>query len=296
VVRPISEQVILITGATDGMGRQLARDLAAQGATLLLHGRDQARGEATLTEIRRATGNDRLKYYRADFASLDEVRELAQRITAEQKRLDVLVNNAGIGGSPDDRTRALSRDGYELRLAVNYLAPFLLTRSLLPLLQASAPARIVNVASVGQAPIDFNDLMLEHGYDGYRAYGQTKLALIMFAFDLAEELKGTGVTANALHPASLMNTKMVLENFGYTMSRIEDGVAATIRLVTDPKLDGVSGRYFDRLREGKANNQAYDRESRARLRAVSEQLTGLSRPNDESGPRPSHAPRRTVRG
>ena len=295
-MRPISEQVILITGATDGMGRQLARDLAAQGATLLLHGRDQARGEATLTEIRRATGNDRLKYYRADFASLDEVRELAQRITAEQKRLDVLVNNAGIGGSPDDRKRALSRDGYELRLAVNYLAPFLLTRSLLPLLQASAPSRIVNVASVGQEPIDFNDLMLEHGYDGYRAYGQTKLALIMFAFDLAEELKGTGVTANALHPASLMNTKMVLENFGYTMSRIEDGVAATIRLVTDPKLDGVSGRYFDRLREGKANNQAYDRESRARLRAVSEQMTGLSRPNDESGPRRSHAPRRTVRG
>jgi len=118
--------------------------------------------------------------------------------------------------------------------------------------------------------------MLEHGYDAFGAYRQSKLALIMFTFDLAEELKGTGVTANALHPASLMNTKMVLESFGYTMSRIEDGVAATIRLVTDPKLDGVSGRYYDRLREGRANNQAYDRESRARLRALSEQLTGLS--------------------
>jgi NAD(P)-dependent dehydrogenase (short-subunit alcohol dehydrogenase family) len=276
MVRPISERVILITGATDGMGRQLARDLAAEGATLLLHGRDQARGAATLTEIRRATGNDKLTYYRADFSSLDEVRELAQRITAEQSRLEVLVNNAGIGGMPDDRTRAISRDGYELRLAVNYLAPFLLTRRLLPLLQSSAPSRIVNVASVGQEPIDFNDLMLERGYDAFRAYRQSKLALIMFTFDLAEELKGTGVTANALHPASLMNTKMVLESFGYTMSRIEDGVAATIRLVTDPKLDAVSGRYYDRLREARANNQAYDRESRARLRALAEQLTGLS--------------------
>jgi NAD(P)-dependent dehydrogenase (short-subunit alcohol dehydrogenase family) len=296
VVRPISEQVILITGATDGMGRQLARDLAGEGASLLLHGRDQARGEATLTEIRRATGNEKLTYYRADFSSLDEVRELAQRVLAEQTRLDALVNNAGIGGTPGDRKRALSRDGYELRLAVNYLAPFLLTRSLVPLLKASAPSRIINVASVGQDPIDFNDLMLEHGYDGYRAYGQSKLALIMFAFDLAEELKGTGVTANALHPASLMNTKLVLESFGYTMSRIEDGVAATIRLVTDPKLDAVSGRYYDQLREGKANSQAYDRESRARLRAASEQLTGLSRPNHDVGPRPSHAPRRTARG
>jgi NAD(P)-dependent dehydrogenase (short-subunit alcohol dehydrogenase family) len=289
VVRPISEQVILITGATDGMGRQLARDLAAEGASLLLHGRDQARGEATLTEIRRATGNEKLTYYRADFSSLDEVRELAQRILAEQTRLDALVNNAGIGGTPGDRKRALSRDGYELRLAVNYLAPFLLTRSLVPLLKASAPSRIINVASVGQDPIDFNDLMLEHGYDGYRAYGQSKLALIMFAFDLAEELKGTGVTANALHPASLMNTKLVLESFGYTMSRIEDGVAATIRLVTDPKLDGVSGRYYDQLREGRANNQAYDPRARAELRRLSEQLTAVSAPS-------SHAPRNTRRG
>ncbi|HEX7127904.1 MAG TPA: SDR family NAD(P)-dependent oxidoreductase [Thermodesulfobacteriota bacterium] len=278
-MRPIGEQTILITGATDGMGRRLARELAAQGATLLLHGRDQGRGEATLAEVREATGNDRLVYYRADFASLDEVRRLARRVFDEQGRLDTLVNNAGIGaGLPGDRRRELSRDGYELRFQVNYLAPFLLTRSLLPLLKASAPARIVNVASVGQAPIDFDDVMLERGYDGMRAYSQSKLALIMFTFDLAAELEGTGVTANALHPASLMDTKMVFESFGYTMSRVEDGVAATMRLVTDPGLEGVSGRYYDQLREARAHRQAYDPDARARLRTLSERLTGLAPP------------------
>ena len=266
---------MLITGATDGMGRLLARELARQKATLLLHGRDQPRGEATLADIREATGNDKLTYYRADFASLDEVRELARRILPNQDRLDVLVNNAGTGGGPGDHRRAISRDGFELRLAVNYLAPFLLTRSLLPLLKASAPARIVTVASVGQEPIDFDNLMLEHGYDAFRAYRQSKLALIMFTFDLAGELQGTGVTANALHPASLMDTKMVRESFGYTMSRVADGVAATMRLVTDPKLEGVNGRYYDRVRESRANSQAYDRKARARLRALSEQLTRL---------------------
>ncbi len=276
-MRPIREQVMLVTGATDGLGRQVARDLAAQGATLLLHGRDQGRGEAALAEIREATGNEKLAYYRADFSSLAEVRELARRIRAEHDRLDVLINNAGIGaGARGDRTRALSRDGYELRFAVNYLAPFLLTRSLLPLLEASAPSRIVNVASVGQAPIDFDDVMLERGYDGLRAYRQSKLALIMFTFDLAEELRGTGVTANALHPASLMDTKMVFESFGYTLSRVRDGAVATLRLVIDPALDGVSGRYYDQLHEGRAHRQAYDPEARARLRALSEQLTGLA--------------------
>jgi NAD(P)-dependent dehydrogenase (short-subunit alcohol dehydrogenase family) len=276
-MRPINEQVLLITGATDGMGRQMARDLAAQDATLLLHGRDQARGEATLADIRAATGNDKLAYYRADFSALDEVRELAQRLLAEHSRLDVLVNNAGIGGGArGDRTRALSRDGYELRFAVNYLAPLLLTRSLLPLLKASAPSRIVNVASIGQAPIAFDDVMLERGYEGLQAYSQSKLALIMFTFDLAEELQGTGVTANVLHPASLMDTKMVFESFGYNLSSVHDGAAATIRLMIDPKLEGVSGRYYDQLRETRAHNQAYDRDARARLRALSEELTGLT--------------------
>ena len=211
-MRSVDEAVILVTGSTDGLGKSTARDLAAAGATVLLHGRDPERGEAAVREIREETGNVRLHYYVADFSSLEEVHRLADEITDDHDRLDVLVNNAGIGaGRRGETGHDSSRDGYELRFAVNYLAPFLPTRLLLPLVRRAAPSRIVNVASAGQSPISFDDVMLERGYDGMRAYAQSKLALIMFAFDLAEELEDTSVTANSLHPASLMATKMVFE-------------------------------------------------------------------------------------
>jgi NAD(P)-dependent dehydrogenase (short-subunit alcohol dehydrogenase family) len=274
-MRPIQQQTILVTGATDGLGRALARELARRGATVLLHGRSKRRLEETRREIGQATGSDRLRTYLADLASLEQVRRLGSEVAGEHERLDVLVNNAGIGGAGP---RELSADGLELRFAVNYLAPFLLTDLLLPLLRRSVPARIVNVASVGQAPIDFGDVMLERGYDPMRAYGQSKLAQIMFTFELAERLRAAGdagVTVNALHPASLMNTKMVLESFGYTMSTVEDGVAATLRLVVSPDLEGVSGRYYDRLREARADPQAYDPQARLRLWHLSERLAGL---------------------
>jgi NAD(P)-dependent dehydrogenase (short-subunit alcohol dehydrogenase family) len=210
-MRPLTEQVMLITGATDGLGKAVAFQLARTGAILLLHGRDEVRGQQTLEEIRAQTGNTRLQWYRADFAALSQVRALAERLAREQERLDVLVNNVGIGTTlPGGSARQESEDGYELRFAVNYLAPFLLTRRLLPTLRHSAPARIVNVSSAGQAPINFRDVMLEHHYDGVQAYCQSKLALVMFTFDLAEELARTGVTANCLHPATYMPTKMVL--------------------------------------------------------------------------------------
>src|SRR5690606_12927261 len=199
---------------------------------------------------------------------------MAARLEGEVERLDALVNNAGIGSGPRGAPRALSRDGIELRFAVNYLAHYVLTRGLLDLLLRSAPARIVNVASAGQEALDFDDLMLEHGYSGWRAYCQSKLAQILFTFDLAEELRGTGVTVNCLHPSSLMPTKMVMESFGHAMSTIEQGVEATARLVTDPKLDGVTGRYFDVLREARAHPQAYDPAARRALRAASERLAG----------------------
>lgn len=277
-MRALEEQTVLVTGATDGLGKALARDLASSGATVLLHGRSHARLERTLNEIREATGNDRARFYLADFSSLDDVRRLAHEIERDHDRLDVLLNNAGIGGGKRAGRREESADGHELRFAVNYLAPFLLTNVLLPLLRRAAPARIVNVASVGQAPIDFDDLMLERGYDGFRAYSQSKLALIMFTLELAKRLRaeGAGVTANAVHPASLMNTKMVFESFGYTLSTIEDGVEATLRLAISPELDGVSGRYFDRLREARAHEQAYADEARERLWRVSEELVGLA--------------------
>jgi NAD(P)-dependent dehydrogenase (short-subunit alcohol dehydrogenase family) len=268
-VRPVHEQTALVTGATDGLGRALARELAERGATVLVHGRNDERLEETVEEI----GSEHVRPYRADFSSLDEVRRLADDVERGYPRLDLLINNAGIGGGKDGR-REESADGYELRFAVNYLAPFLLTNLLLPLLRRSAPARVVNVASVGQSPIDFDDVMLSHGYGGMRAYSQSKLAQIMFTFTLAERLaaEGAGVTVNALHPASLMNTKMVYESFGYTMSTIEDGVEATLRLAISPDLDGVSGRYFDRLREARADEQTYDEDARGRLWRLSEEL------------------------
>ncbi|MEV5827249.1 SDR family NAD(P)-dependent oxidoreductase [Spirillospora sp. NPDC052242] len=260
-MRPINEQTILITGATDGLGRALAAELAAEGAHVLVHGRSDARGEAALKEI-----GGRASWYRADLSSLVETRALAEAVRADHPRLDVLVNNAGIGGPGG---REVSADGHELRFAVNYLSGYLLTRLLLPVLISSAPARVVNVSSLGQQAIDFDDVMLTRGYSPIRAYCQSKLAQILFTVDLAAELDGTGVTANALHPATYMPTKMVSS----PISTLEEGVRATRRLVTDPDLDGVSGRFFDGLDEARADAQAYDADARARLRALSDDLT-----------------------
>jgi NAD(P)-dependent dehydrogenase (short-subunit alcohol dehydrogenase family) len=186
----------------------------------------------------------------------------------------VLVNNAGIIASK----REVTEDGVEQTMAVNHLAPFLLTMMLLDLLRRSAPARIVNVSSGAQSPIDFDDVMLQRRYDGMRAYAQSKLAQVIFTFELAERLRaeGGGVTVNALHPASLMNTKMVYESFGYTMSTVEEGLEATLRVATAPELHGVTGRYFDRHRDALAHAQAYDEQARRRLWRLSEELVGLT--------------------
>jgi NAD(P)-dependent dehydrogenase (short-subunit alcohol dehydrogenase family) len=273
-VRPISEQVILITGAADGLGAAVAADLAAEGATLLLHGRSEARAQEAVDAVRERTGSDRLRPYHADLASLDEVRRMADAVLDAEPRLDVLVNNAGIGtADPGDGRRLESADGHELRFAVNYLAGYLLTRRLLGLLERSAPARIVNVASAGQMAIDFDDVMLEHRYSAGRAYTQSKLAQILFTFDLAEELEGRGVTANCLHPATYMPTRMVLAARGSGMSTIREGADATVRLIADPALDGVTGRYFEGTREAAPDRQAFDPDARRRLRELSARLT-----------------------
>jgi len=276
-MRPISESTVLVTGATDGLGKAVTTELARLGAGVLLHGRDEARAEQTLRETWAATGSEKLAWYRGDLASLHQVRDLAEGVAAEQERLDVLVNNAGIGTTvAGDRRRMESDDGHELRFAVNYLAPFLLTRLLERLLVASAPARIVNVTSAGQAPIDFDDVMLERRYDGVQAYCQSKLALVMLTLDLAEELSGSGVTANCLHPGTYMPTKMVLESGTSPRDSLESGVRSTMRLIADPGLERVSGQYFDRLQESLPHPQAYDADARRRLRELSERLVDLS--------------------
>jgi NAD(P)-dependent dehydrogenase (short-subunit alcohol dehydrogenase family) len=272
-MRPIDQQVVLVTGSTDGLGRALAAELAAQGASVLLHGRNPVKGEETLREIREATGNERLAFHRADFSSLVQVRGLAEQILAEHERLDVLVNNAGIGtGGRAAVERELSEDGHELRFAVMYLAPVLLTKLLEPLLVRSAPARIVNVASAGQAAIDFDDVMLERSYSGTQAYCQSKTALVMLTFDLADELRGNGVTATCLHPGTYLPTKMVVEAGVRPVDSLESGVEATLRLVADPALEGVTGEYFDREREARAHPQAYEPDARRRLRELSAEL------------------------
>lgn len=267
----IEKQTILITGSTDGLGREVAKELAAKGATVLLHGRDAGRAEAAAREIAEESGKGKPGYYIADLSSLQEVRELAKKILSEHERLDVLINNAGVI-QPE---RKETEDGVELTFAVNHLSHFLLTRLLLPLLEESAPARIVNVASVGQSPIDFDDVMLMNGYDPMRAYSQSKLATIMDAFTLAEDLEGTSVTVNALHPATLMDTKMVRQAFGRSQSSVEEGVRATLRLAISSDVENTTGHYFDGESEARASRQAYDSTARERLKRVSEQLTGL---------------------
>jgi NAD(P)-dependent dehydrogenase (short-subunit alcohol dehydrogenase family) len=258
----------LITGSTDGVGRVVAIRLGEAGVRVLVHGRDQDRGNQVVADITQLGGA--AEFLAADLASLAEVRRLGETVRQRTERLGILINNAGLGTA--GTARHTSVDGHELRFAVNYLAGFLLTDLLLPLLRQSAPARIVNVASAGQQPIDFADVMLTRGYSGVRAYCQSKLAQIMFTIDLAEALADTGVTVNALHPATYMDTAMVRRAGVMPTSSVEEGAEAILKLAVSPAVEGRSGRYFSGLREARADRQAYDAAARRRLRSLSQEL------------------------
>ncbi|ODT15266.1 MAG: 3-oxoacyl-ACP reductase [Mesorhizobium sp. SCN 65-12] len=268
----LTNKTALVTGSTDGVGRAVAERLAAAGARVLVHGRDEARGKATVAAIMAAGGNAELLI--ADLAALGEVLRLADTVRDRTDHLDLLINNAGVGTGGQGTKRQMSADGYELRFAVNYLAGFLLTSRLLDLLKASAPSRIVNVASAGQQAIDFDDVMLSRGYSGVRAYCQSKLAQILFTVDLAETLEGSGVTVNALHPASYMDTSMVRQAGIAPWNTVETGADAILNLATSPALEGRSGLYFDGGRESRAEAQAYDPQARRQLRKLSLELIG----------------------
>jgi NAD(P)-dependent dehydrogenase (short-subunit alcohol dehydrogenase family) len=268
-------KTVLVTGSTDGVGRYVAAELAAAGAKVLIHGRDQDRATTLAEEIRRA-GHGEVVFYQADLSSLAGARQLAGAVLADHKRLDVFISNAGIGSRTQGAERRESVDGYELRFAVNYLSGFMLAHLLLPLLKASAPSRIVNVASLGQHPIDFDDVMITKDYTGTRAYAQSKLAQIMFTIDLVRELEGSGVTVNSLHPATYMNTTMVREGGISPISTVEQGGDAILHLAAGDDVAGKTGLFFNGMRQAQANPQAYDTAARKRLRDLSLELTGLA--------------------
>lgn len=272
----MKDKTILITGSTDGVGRYVAHRLAAEGAIVLIHGRDAERAKTLIDEIVKA-GGAAPTFYQADLSSLSGTRALAEAVKRDHQHLDVFVSNAGIGSKNGGPQRQVSADGYELRFAVNYLAGFLLVHLLLPLLKSAAPSRIVNVASLGQHPIDFDDVMITRGYSGSRAYAQSKLSQIMFTIDLADELKDAGVTANALHPATYMNTTMVRAGGITPISTVEQGGAAILRLIEGDDVAGKSGLFFNGMNEARANPQAYDADARKRLRELSLKLTRLAR-------------------
>jgi NAD(P)-dependent dehydrogenase (short-subunit alcohol dehydrogenase family) len=253
---------ILITGATSGLGRYVAFELVRSGHTVLAHGRDPGR-TGTLVEELRSEGA--AEGFVADLASLAQVRELGARVAEAHPGLDVLINNAGVGAGSPGSGREVSADGHELRLAVNYLAPVALTRALLP----TRPARIVNVGSVGQEPVDFDDVEFTRGYDGFAAYRRAKFALAAHTFALAEELAGTEVAVNVLHPATFMDTAMVREGGVAPWSTVADGAPGVLALATQ---DLGTGRFFDGTNPARAHEGTYDREVQKRLSAVTDRL------------------------
>jgi NAD(P)-dependent dehydrogenase (short-subunit alcohol dehydrogenase family) len=275
-MKPIRDQFVLVTGSTDGIGRITALRLACMGAAVILHGRDAEKCRAVRDEMRDASGNPRVECFPTDFSSLVDVRQMGLALREQYNHLDVLINNAGV--LPVDSgtgERQLSDQGYDLCLAVNYLAPFLLTHLLLPSLRMSRSARIVNVSSAAQEPIDFDDLMLSDNYSPLGAYARSKLALAMFTFELDERLREEHITVNCVHPGSLLDTKMVRRAFSNPQGSAESGADVEVYLATAPELEGVSGVYFDRKERARAHAQAYDHPAREKLWQLSLELTDL---------------------
>jgi len=256
----VRDLTVLVTGATDGIGRLTAGALAQAGAHVIVHGRDPAKVERVVAALR-AAGSEADGAV-ADLASLAETARLGREI-AGRGPLDVLVNNAGVGFGADRGKREVSRDGFELRLAVNYLAPFVLIRELGA---RGMPRRaIVNVTSIGQAPIDLDDLQVERAYEGALAYRRSKLALVMLTFDAAAARPD--LPCVCLHPGTLLDTNMVRESFDHALGPASRGAEATLAVI-DAALRGATGQYFDQETPTPANDQAYDEAFRARLRAA----------------------------
>ena len=266
-------KAVLITGSTDGLGREVAIRLGMLGAHVLVHGRNAQRGAEVVETINNSAGS--AQFYQADFGTLINVRELADAVKRDHRKLHLLINNAGLGSGFAGGQRRVSQDGYELVMQVNYLAHYLLTDLLLPLLKDGAPSRILNVASRAQSPVNFGDIMLENYFSGRATYHRSKLAQVMHAFHYSELLQNTGVTFNALHPASMMDTTMVAQMEGPARTTVDEGAKAVMKLAVSPAIEGRSGLYFEGQNDGHANAQAYDEVARRQLDTLTRELVGL---------------------
>ncbi len=280
-------KVCLVTGATSGMGKVTARALAQMGATVIVVGRNPEKCATTVNQIKQETGNSAVEFMVADLSSQAEIRQLAQRFKGQHQHLHVLVNNAGAWINK----RQESVDGIEMTFALNHLGCFLLTNLLLDVLKASAPARIINVSSHGHAKgrMDFDDLQLQQSYGGMQAYRQSKLANVLFTYELARRLEGTGVIANAVNPG-LVATRFGFNNLGFIPDRFidplirlygllgttaEQGAQTSIYLATSPEVEGISGKYFEKRKAVPSSQASYDEQAARRLWKISAEMAGL---------------------
>jgi NAD(P)-dependent dehydrogenase (short-subunit alcohol dehydrogenase family) len=268
----MESKIILVTGSTDGIGKETAYELAKLNNTILIHGRDEQKVIATIEQIKRETGNQNLYGFTADFSRLDQVRKLAGEIIEQQPGLNVLINNAGVYM----KHRALTADGYEMTFQVNHLASFLLTNLLLDLLIKNAPSRIVNVSSTTHqgAELDFNNLQGEKHYNGYEAYSTSKLANVFFTIELAEKLKGKNVTVNSLHPGAI-GTKLLREGFGGGGLSVAQGAQTPVYLAVSDDVKNISGEYFSSKKIAKVSPMINNKKLREEFWQISKQLTGL---------------------
>ena len=278
------DKTVLVTGATDGIGKETARRLAERGARVFIAGRNAEKGAAAVRDIATNTGTDQAEFLQADLSVQADVRGLAKAVKQRTNRLDVLVNNAGVIMFRREETH----DGIEMTFGLNHLNYFLLTHELLDLLKASAPARIVSVASIAhrRAILDFDDLQLSRGFGAWKAYSRSKLANIMFTYALARRLEGTGVTANCLHPGFvsshfgqngrfLARTGMALAmRFGNAIS-VAQGAQTSVYLASAPEVSSQSGLYFDEGKAVKSNHASYDRHAQEKLWGISARMVSL---------------------
>ena len=279
----MKDKVVLVTGANSGIGKAASLALAKIGATVVMVARNKERGEAARSEIVRESQNGSVDLLIADLSSLESVRQLATEFQRKYSKLHVLINNAGLF----NQRRHVTMDGYEDTFATNYLAPFLLTNLQLNLLKASAPSRIINVSSVGHynGHINFDDLNFEKEYGGWKAYGQSKLALVLFTHELAKKLQGTEVTVNAVHPGTVATNiwSRPLGPVGFIMAlpklfmtTPKQGAETIVYLASSPDAKDLNGEYLEKLKVKKSSDESYDEEIAQRLWDVSAKLTRLS--------------------